>query len=176
MVGYCISILILCVLSYQDFKQRQISLLLLMVLFIIFSVLAYQVEGSLKIVIKNFIINAGFVLIQVFVVKIYFSLKNRKNETLLDAYIGKGDLVFFIVSCLAFSVSWFIPFYIGSLIIALISTIIGNGFRIVKTVQIPLAGVMSLIMAFSIIIKLAHNSLNFYDDSYLLQVINIYKQ
>jgi len=176
MVEYGISIIVLCVLSYQDFKQRQVSVFLLIALFILFSIVAYQVEISWKEMVKNFVINAGFVAIQIVVVKIYFSLRNKRNERILDTYIGKGDLFFFIVSCLAFSVAWFIPFYIISLIIALLSTIISNGLGKAKTVEIPLAGIMSLVMVVSIIIKLVHNSFSFYDDSYLLQLMNISNQ
>jgi len=172
MLTYSISIVILGILSYQDFKSRRISLLLLIALFMLFFGMAYQVEGSLNAVIRNFAFNAGFVLIQFILVKIYFSLRNKRIEALLDTYIGKGDLLFFIVCCLAFSVTWFIPFYIGSLLLALIATIISNLFRKVKTLEIPLAGVMSLVMLLSITIKLTHKSLNFYDDSYLFQLMN----
>jgi Flp pilus assembly protein protease CpaA len=173
MIGYVISMIILCVLGYQDFKKRQVSLLLLAALFLLFFIIAYQTEGSLKVVFKNFLINAGFILAQILFVKIYFSIKNKRNETLLDRYIGKGDVFFFIISCLAFSVTWFIPFYIGSLIIALIITIIFNGITKARKVQIPLAGIMSIIMVLSITIKLAHNSFSFYDDSYLFQLLKL---
>jgi hypothetical protein len=146
---------------------------LLIVLFVMFFMLAYQIENSIIAVIKNFAINAGFILMQFLFVKIYFSLRRKQNEPLLDKYIGKGDLLFFLVCCLAFSVSWFVPFYIGSLSIALLIAIVRNGFQNTKTVEIPLAGIMSFIMVLFIAVKLMHKSISFYDEGYLLQLMHM---
>ncbi len=173
MLGYIISIIILSILCYQDFKQHEISFWLLIILFAVFLITACQIENSIKTVFRNFAINAGFVLVQFSLVKLYFSVRKKQNEPLLDKYIGQGDLLFFLVCCLAFSVSWFIPFYIGSLVIALIAAVARNGLQKIKTVEIPLAGIMSCVMVLFIAIKLTHKSISFYDDSYLFQLMNI---
>lgn len=169
-----ISILALAVLvaiMYQDFRQRQVSIALFVALFAILCIEAYTMQSNFMSLLKNFLLNAGFVFVQLGCIKVYFLLKNKKNTPVIDTYIGMGDVLFFFISCIAFSVGNFVMFYLISLITALIGAIAYMRIKNAKDFEIPLAGIMSSIMSLCIGYKLIDGSLNFYQDTLLLSFL-----
>lgn len=168
------SILVLSFISYQDFKHKEVSLIFIFILFGLFCTVAYEAEGSFKAVGLNFLLNACFVIFQLICVKLYFVIKNKKNELFLDVYIGKGDILFFFISCMAFSTPLFIVFYFVSLIIALICAFIFYiGSANLNSKEVPLAGIMSVILVIIITYKLLFKPVNLYDDVALFRILLI---
>jgi hypothetical protein len=166
-----LALTILVAIMYQDFKQRKVSIALLGVLFVIFCVDAYLKQNDLLIILRNFSLNICFIIAQLAGIKLYFIIKSRKNTPVIDTYIGMGDVLFFFISCMAFSIGNFVMFYLISLIVALIGTITYMSIKNAKDIEIPLAGIMSSIMSLCIGYKLIGGSLNFYRDTVLFSFL-----
>jgi len=158
-------IVLLLILAYQDFRYRAVSWILLVLAVV---PLVINAAGTLhyKDIIFNFLINAGFVVIQFLSVTLYFSLKNRSLTNIFNRYIGTGDVIMFMIMCIAFSPVNFIVF--TTLGLFLLTIIYGINYIIYKTNKlIPLAGCMSLILICLFIVKITAG-VDFYDDNLIV--------
>src|SRR5688572_27828161 len=102
----------------------------------------YFHTGSFKQTLFYSFINAGFVLLQFALLKLYFSLKKNGNSRLINEKIGLGDLLFLLAACFFFSPFNFLLFYCSSLLFAMIFHLLLC--KIIKdtkfSLTIPLAG------------------------------------
>jgi uncharacterized paraquat-inducible protein A len=167
-----ISLILLGILTYQDFKNREVSVILMLMLFVLFCIGAFKAGDSLRSITVPFFVNATFIAVQLLGVATYFSIKHKKIMPLFDTYIGLGDVVFFCVCCMAFSTANFILFYLASLLIALASTLIYKKLKQIETIDIPLVGYMSIALLCCIVYKMINRSFGFYDDSFFLNMLN----
>jgi hypothetical protein len=167
-----ISLIVLGILTYQDFKNREVSVFLMIVLFVLFTIQAFMAGSSLKSIGAPFLLNIAFVLAQLGGVALYFTLKHKKMVLLIDTYIGLGDIVFLGICCIAFSTAKFILFYLASLIIALVCTLVYKKMKQIEAMDIPLVGYMSIVLVCCIAYKMINTSFGFYDDSFLLNMLN----
>ena len=147
---------------YQDFKTRSVAWILFPIIAIAGILYSIYYSGSLSILIKNFAINAGFLLLQYFILKIVFQILKRKERNQLESIIGIGDILFLMVCALFFSLVNFILFYCMSLLFALIFhflfKISFNKKSYRKT--IPLAGFQALFLFIYIFLnELMNNNL-----------------
>lgn len=165
-------ILFLLLISFQDFKQREISWILIPLIFL---ALIFKATQSITIgnLINNTLLNLAFITLQLLLLTIYMSIKNKKMVNILQQHIGLGDLLFFVVLCLAFSPVNFIVFYILSLIATLAGCIIYVTVFSKKAMdEIPLAGGMASVLVIILLINKMVTHLNFYDDSNVLNIIS----
>ncbi len=101
------------------------------------------------------------------------SVKNKKIVNILHQHIGLGDLLFFVVLCLAFSPGNFIIFYIFSLIATLVGCILYIKVFSKKMMdEIPLAGGMASILVIVLLVNKMVIHMNLYDDTNLLNIVN----
>jgi len=112
-MGFLSLILPVLPVIYEDFKYRAIhwiwiASLLLLVLWI------YPINWTYS------GLNLLFLGLQLALLSIYFSIKNRKWINLFKEYLGIGDVVFFIPLCFIFSPVNQILFFIITLIFSLI--------------------------------------------------------
>lgn len=171
LINSCL-ILFLLLISFQDFKQREISWVLIPLIFLAFFFKA-TTSVTISNLITNSLFNLAFIAIQLVILTAYISIKNKKMINILHQHIGLGDLLFFIVLCLAFSPANFIVFYILSLIATLAGCIIYIKIFSKKMMdEIPLAGGMASVLIIVLLINKAVIHLNFYDDSNLLKIIS----
>ena len=104
-----ILILLLGVVVYQDFKNKEISWFLIPLLFIGFVINALlSVEFNELFI--HFGINFLIVSINLLGVTILISLKEKKITNILKTYLGLGDVLFFLVLTVAFSPINFVLF------------------------------------------------------------------
>ena len=164
--------LLLAVIVFQDFSIREISWYLIPLLLIAFIYKAFNTNSESSLL-KNVFFNIAFMVIQIVLLTVYMSIKNKRPVNIINTYIGLGDILFFIVVCTAFSIGNFISFYLLSLLFTLSGVIIYNFFSRKKTREIPLAGIMSLLLIALIITNKLIPAINFYNDSYLLNFIKI---
>src|SRR5581483_4679297 len=122
----------------------------------------------------TFLLNCSFILVQLVFVKLYFILKNRRNVPVIDTQIGSGDILFFFIAAIAFSTANFIVFYLISLLAALITTLVFKGIKNARHFEIPLAGVMSILMSCCILYKLVNTSFSLYNDAVILSLFNMH--
>jgi hypothetical protein len=171
-INICI-VLFLVLIGIQDFKQRAISWFLIPLAFMaLYFNASYSV--STNDLMKNFLVNITFVMLQLILLTGYFSLKNKHLINVLKEYIGLGDLLFFVVLCVAFSPVNFIVFFIMSLIGTLLGSVIYASFISKKVLtEIPLAGAMASILLIVIFLNKMTMHLDFYDDSHLLGLMNL---
>lgn len=140
---------LLVLVTYQDFRNRAISWLILPVIFGAFSIDTI-LKTDFNSFIHSFLFNASFILIQIISVTLYFSLRFRTIINITKKHIGWGDILFFIVVAAVFSPLNFIFFYIISLFLILTGSLLFHLFKQKPIKTIPLAGVMAifLIVAF----------------------------
>jgi len=165
-------LVILILISWQDFRYRAISWIFIPVLaalFILYALLSLDYTS----VFTNFLSNAGFLCIQYLILTIYFSLKYKKITNIINKSIGIGDILFFIVLCFYFSPINFIIFSTISLLLITLFFGVWQLVRKSRNMQIPLAGALSIFLFVMIIGKDFLYSFSLYDDFYVTQFLQL---
>jgi len=98
---------------------------------------------------------------------IYISIKNKKFINVINSSLGLGDVLFFVVVCVAFSAINFILFYVMSLLFTLVGFIAYNTLVKKSVKEIPLAGAMAMVMITLIVLNQWMPQFNFYNDDYI---------
>jgi hypothetical protein len=154
------------VIIYQDFKERAISVWTIPFIFFLSLYLAWSNVFWEP---WFLLFNLCFIGIQLLGVTVYFSIKHRKWINVTQNYLGLGDVLFFVAIAPLFAPLQFCSFFIGALLLILITTGIYH-LSVRKLATIPLAGAMSicwlLYAAF-----LSYYNLSSYNDWGLLQYI-----
>lgn len=159
-------VVLLAIVVVQDLKQREISWLLIPILFGCFWAKGFLLISSGELI-RNSLLNICFIVLQLLVLTVYISLKNKKIINVINSYLGLGDVLFFVVICVAFSSVNFILFYVISLFFTLGGFIIYNLFVTKTTKEIPLAGAMAMVMITLILLNQWMPQFDFYNDNYL---------
>lgn len=166
-------IALLLILAYQDFKDRSISSIALLVLFVLFSIQSI-LTNSLTQAGIYFGINLFIPFIQLAGLTLYAAIKNKRFVNIIDTQIGLGDILFFVLLCTVFSPANFFPFYIGSLLVAVILFFILKKLKLSDTNEVPLAGVMSVMLIIVIAVKTMTPAIDLYNDYWVLKYFNSY--
>lgn len=164
-----ILICLLGVLTFQDFKSREISWFLIPLLIIGFVVFGLQRIGIEEMA-TYFGINFMMMAFTFLGVILFVSLKEKKATNIFKKDFGLGDFLFILVLTVAFSPINFFIFYLGSMVITIL--IYGGVMLFNKQInkEVPLAGAMSLLLIFTIVIEQVTPSFQFYQDFY--QILN----
>lgn len=161
----------LCGIIYQDFKVRAIHWFWLV---IVFCSLTFKMtlESSWQIVLQNMSLNLLFLGMQLTLLFIYFSVRNKALTNIVDKDIGLGDVLFFVAICPGFSLLNYIVFLLAGFVVISTGYLILIAAGRTKAPQIPLAGLFSI----GLIIALITNQLkiiNLTDDSYILSSLHL---
>lgn len=159
-------LVLLAIVVYQDLKQREISWLLIPFLLGCFLARGFLLIPSNEII-SNTLLNISFIVLQLLVLTAYVSIKNKKISNVINSFLGLGDVLFFVVICLAFSSVNFILFYVMSLLFTLVGFIAYNMLVKKATKEIPLAGAMAMVMITLILLNQWMPQFNFYNDDYI---------
>jgi hypothetical protein len=141
-----IILFVLAALAVQDFKSRSVYWFWTPVL--IFSFMGLNIFRLLSFdeywlpVISNLL----FIGLQLLVLSIYFSIKQKRFINITSQLLGWGDILFFLSIAFYLSVLNFLFFYIASLIVVLCCWLPWQAFSKVKDRHIPLAGLQSLLL------------------------------
>ena len=160
---------LLSAIAYQDFRYRKISAWILVCLWLTI-VLSWFLSSASGIhnSFKNIAVNAGFILVLLSGVSVYFILTRGGFIKIMDNYIGWGDIIFlFIVSGL-FSPVNFLLFCIVSFSAALILFGIIQLLTPKNNREIPLAGILSVVLLLGLSLKYANGNFNLQEDSFFL--------
>jgi hypothetical protein len=136
-------------LSWQDFKARLISLWLI-VLFAVANAVFYLSDNIFSGLVENTIFCIGYLLLLYVSLLLYFYLKNKKFEKLIDTQLGLGDVLVMLAIGLSLEPVAMIYFFSLALIISLLLSVLF--FR--KKQNIPLAGLVILNYLAFLFIKL----------------------
>ena len=133
-------LLILALMSFQDFKYRAISWYAfpLLAIFLVFANPVFNLTECLM--------NAGFVAVNYMLATVLISLKNRRMTNLMKAHIGPGDLLMLLCVAVYFPTLIFFLFYLGSLILIAVGTGIYMAWYKPREYTVPLAGLQSAML------------------------------
>lgn len=155
--------MILVVIIYQDLKTRSIHGYLLL-LFII----SIMINGLYKLPVKQlfeyFLLNLGFMILQLLGVFIYFFLKSKKITVVVNRQLGLGDIILILILCFSFSPLNYILFIMISLVLTLCLHSIFFLLRKGAHTTIPLAGYISFFYVCLIIVGGEIAGYNIYSD------------
>ena len=160
----------LAVIVFQDFKYRAISWYLIPLAFL--TLLAKGLATTTTIIFfENSFFNAVFILLQLILISVYISIKNKKRTNIVNSYLGIGDILFFAVLCVAFSPANFIVFFIVSLVLTLIGFIVYKIIFKSAKAEIPLAGAMAVLFILLIVTGKFTAGFNLYNDDHVLNML-----
>lgn len=142
---YIACFLILSVITLQDFKSRSISWVLIPLLFVSTFIKGMEVEES-EIIQSAILSNSIFIIFQLAVLIIYFSIKTKRVNWVVDQYIGWGDILFLLAISPVFCFGNFILFTVVSLMGTLLFYFGLTLFKKNANPQIPLAGIQSMFL------------------------------
>lgn len=150
------SLLGLLAITYQDFKERKVSVYLFILALIFVSFLYYRHTNPHAFLI-NIVINLTTVVLMLGILVGYswFKLKQPLFEV-----FGLGDALFFLVLAFGFSTTTFIVLFVSSLVFALLIFIAIKSKLNNKTV--PLAGLQALFLVLVFGVNWMFDLLNMY--------------
>jgi len=146
----------LCVLAYQDFNERKVTVLLFILLIILGGYIHYTTQFTVMFLF-SLMLNFSIVLLLILILLGYVKFVMKKK--LSDA-IGLGDFLFFGVLSVSFPTVSFILLFCSSLIFSLIVFTILKPKMKIKTV--PLAGLQALFLFLTMGINLLLNIVDLY--------------
>ena len=157
----------LAFLFYQDWRHRAVYWLVFPVMLVLLGGLSFS-DSTLSSVSEYLIFNTGFLISQLILLTIYFSVKEKRLVNISRNHLGWGDILFLFCLCFYLSPVNYLFFYISSLFLLAVCAIVlvmRNGDR---QVQIPLAGLQGLFFMLFLAADWSSSSINLQDDSWLL--------
>lgn len=127
------------ILSWQDFKIRLLSLWLI-IAFGAANTLLYLSRHTYYELFENAVFCTCYLLFSYLVLLLYFYIKTRRIEKIIDTRIGLGDVLIFLVTGFCLPPEHMIFFFTAAMIIALVTSL----FLLQKQKGIPLAGIVIL--------------------------------
>lgn len=170
---YLIVIGVALVLAFEDFSKRKISWWWLAVLFIciLFKGRLSNNSGQNG---QFVLINAGLLVVQLLLLTLYFSAKNKRPVNIIDTYLGLGDILMLFVLCFAFHPVTFMLFYLAVLFLAISAHALWYRKRM-NRVTIPLVSFLSIgLIICTLIDWIAPQKKIFYSEEYILQYLQQY--
>ena len=150
MVGIPV-ILVLCLVFYQDIKQRAVHLFVFMAL-VCAEIAAKFMKGE-QILSIDILLNCFYMLIVITILLVYFRLRFG-SWNLLEKGLGLGDLVFWLVVSLYLGFEWFLIWFNLSIVLALIAHFIFRKFSWYGSAyKVPLAGLQAIPLIFIILLN-----------------------
>jgi Flp pilus assembly protein protease CpaA len=131
---------LLILICIEDIKEREISLIVIVVLIILGGFLNYR-HHIVELFLVSCLVNSLIVLLIVFILWGYSKFKLQKP---LFEVFGVGDLLFFVFLAVSFPTTTFAVMFVGSLLFSLLISVLFKK-RISKWV--PLAGLQALFTA-----------------------------
>jgi hypothetical protein len=161
----------LLVIFIQDIKSRAVYWVVFPILAISLIVLQYKTSNGLNEIWQPAIINVGFLLLQLLLLSVYFSVKNKRFINIADGLLGLGDILFLLSITVYLSVLNFLFFYLVSLVLVLLAWIMGQSIFGKKNKHIPLAGMQSMVFIVFLSCDWLLKIVDLTDDTWLINFI-----
>jgi len=153
-------------ICYQDMRYRAVYWICFPVLSVLLFFLKKEYAGF-SIALTESCYGLLFIGAQVFLLWLYFSMKNKRLVNITRNYLGLGDILFLLAIAFYLSPVNYILFYVGSLIIVLLYTLTQHVLLKKVNPEIPLAGLQALILGVVLIFSIINPSLKLYTDSWI---------
>jgi len=138
-------LLVLLIVFIQDLASRAVYWLLFPVLAALFVTLRFH-QDHFSAIWPVVSINIAFLLLQLLIISLYFSIKQRRWTNISLQLLGWGDILFLISLTFYLSTLNYLFFYISSLILSLIIWGLWQLFSSYKNIQLPLAGMQAFLL------------------------------
>ena len=151
---YIILAVLFFIVIVQDFKSKHISAILLPAILICagaISIISSGYQKSLETIGYNLL----FVIVQFGLMYAYLKFKYSRTSQVIDKFIGLGDLLFLLAITPLLSLPEFISLILSIIYFAFFSSIKK------ENAEIPLAGMISVVMIFSLLIVYPENLQSF---------------
>lgn len=165
-------IVTLLVVFVQDIKSRSVYWFLFPALMGLFISVRLLRQGLFIEIWQPVLLNMTFLILQLLIVSVYFSIKNKHWINITTGLLGWGDILLLLSIACYLSVLNFLFFYMISLTGVLVIWLIWQLIAKQKNKQIPLAGIQSLIFAVFLATGWWCIPVNLTSDDWLLRLIN----
>jgi len=162
--------LFLLLLIFQDFKTREVSVWLLIGVFLCNTVI-FLTSNDLKEVFHFFYINVLFLLFLLFTLTIYISIKEKKLVIITHNYLGWGDIIFIFTLTLCFSTVNFIAYLVFSFLFTLVAYTVLKVIKPNIKKEVPLAGFLAITLILLYIYKWINPCSPFYNEYWLTYLL-----
>ena len=164
--GIIVSLLLF--LFYQDMRYRAIYWVCFPLLLVLIIILQHTDINTLLL---QGGINTGFLLLQLFILSLYFSLKQRRLVNITRQHLGWGDVLFLMMIAFYFSPLNYLVFYISSLLMVLIVILL---IRLrTSELKIPLAGMQAFIFSAFLLTDWSSAYIDLASDTWILNMLNL---
>ena len=151
----------------EDFKHRAVRWWFFPLLGLTLIGIEYR-QFSVEVV----LLNCCFILIQLAMLSLYFSIKEKKLVNITKNYLGWGDIVFWMVISLLFSTLNFILFTMVSLLFVMFILLVVHMVKNNNSLKIiPLAGLQAIALLVVLIGTVLSDKVLFRNDSWLESII-----
>ncbi|PTT03462.1 hypothetical protein DBR11_02165 [Pedobacter sp. HMWF019] len=161
-----LALLALVSVCYQDMRYRGVYWIFFPVLSALFFFLKLKQVGWV-----NTLQDAGyaitFLVVQLLLVWLYFSVKHRKLFNIVDSYLGLGDILFLLTLAFYLSPLNYVVFYLLSLILVLVYVLVTKRIKGMDHIHIPLAGLQAAFLAMLLFWDLVQPQLQLCQDSWI---------
>lgn len=148
-------LIVLLIVAYQDFKDREVTVLLFPLLLMLGIIMHYNTQ-YLEAFLLNLMMSFGLLSIILLLLLVYVKLIMKKK---FNEVIGLGDLLFFMVLAVSFPTITFVVLFCLSLLFSL-TTYLFLKSRFGK--YIPLAGLQGLFLFLVLLSNSMFNFVNLY--------------
>ncbi len=167
-----ILVVLLCLgIFWEDLKTRAVHWYLFPAVAGTLFYLSYKQSGIESV--WNLTYNLVFIVLQLFALTAYFSIKFVRPVNIFKNFIGAGDVLFFIAVACYLPLVNFVIFYIISLIIVLLLWTFFKVISRLKSEYIPLAGLQAMLFAVILGIQMFSPAFNLANDSWVLDKLAI---
>lgn len=162
-----VMILCLAFICYQDLLYRAVYWFCFPLLAAVMFMLKYNLSGF-----QEALTQAGyglaFLIVQLTILWIYFSIKKKTLINLTNDYLGWGDVLFLAAIAFYLSPASYILFYVISLIAVLLYTLLAARLSDkARNPHIPLAGLQAALLVLMVLADYVSPKFMLYDDSWL---------
>jgi hypothetical protein len=167
-----ISIIILLIIFAEDMRCRSVHWFWFPLLAVLLIALNHLEDQTTSQMLTSSSLNVAFLLVQLLLVTIYFSVKRGKMINITKGLLGWGDILFIVTMALYFPFINFIFFHVISLIVVLISWLIYIKLNSKRHHHVPLAGLQAVSFALLLLISCWNPAMKLTNDDLLFKLIN----
>jgi hypothetical protein len=144
---------LIVIIAWQDFKSRLIHLLLIVIFFLSNSVYYLTLNGWQQLI-ENFLFCTGYLAFNFLVIWLYYFVKKKQGEEIIDKKIGWGDIAVFLSIGICMEPLTMIWFFTGSFMLSLLLFCL-----FITKDSVPLAGFTVLFYLLYLIYLIAGSTL-----------------
>jgi hypothetical protein len=163
--------MVLAGMVYQDLKYRGIYWWMFPILLLLLTISSIQVLGF-TVMIAQVVKSCLFLGLQFIALTAYISIRQKKLTNIFDGFFGLGDLLFLLAISFGFSFLNYVLFYLLSLMMVVLFTVIFGHHTKSHGKKIPLAGYQALLLMILMAASWYMPAINLLSDENLINLLS----